>query len=419
MANMNMNTFEVTIVGGGIIGICSALSLQERGIKVRLIDRESPGQTTSFGNAGVISPWSIIPQSKPGLWKTIPKMMFSGWRPLSIRPGIWPSIIPWGLKFLSKGTEISVRQTADAMSLLCSPSIELYRKYLNNTGHEGLVRDTAYLQLIKSEADATLDDLASQIRLKKGAKIEIIKGSALRSLEPALSSTFEAGIVIYNTARTISPGRLGAVLAKKAQVQGAKIIKDQINKIGRDGDNWFLKGKNSNYNAKLLVIAAGAWSKELLSSIGIRVPLIAERGYHIHCANPGIDVMNSVVYSEGGVIASSMEGGVRIAGQVEFGPINASPDPKREVRLKGIAQTIFPDINLNNTKFWMGRRPSFPDSIPVIGAVPKQPGLFVNFGHSHHGLMMAPKSGEVLANTLVQNPINEDVSSISIKRFMS
>ena len=414
-----MNTLDVTIVGGGIIGICSALSLQERGINVRLIDRESPGQTTSFGNAGVISPWSIIPQSKPGLLKTIPKMMFSGWRPLSIRAGIWSSMIPWGLKFLSKGTEVGVCQTADAMSLLCTPSIELYRKHLKNTGDEGLVKDTAYLQLIKHAEDASLNDIASQIRLKKGANIEIIKGSALRSLEPALSSTFEAGIVIYNTARTISPGRLGAVLAKKAQSQGAKIIKDQINEIRRDGDNWFLKGKFSKYETKLLVIAAGAWSKELLSSIGVRVPLIAERGYHIHCANPGIDVINSVVYSEGGVIASSMEGGVRIAGQVEFGPIDASPDPKRELRLKGIARKIFPDISLTKTKFWMGRRPSFPDSIPVIGTVPKQPGLFVNFGHSHHGLMMAPKSGEVLANTLVQNPVNENVSSISIKRFLN
>ena len=114
-----------------------------------------------------------------------------------------------------------------------------------------------------------------------------------------------------------------------------------------------------------------------------------------------------------------MEEGVRIAGQVEFGPIDALPDPKREVRLKGIARKIFPDIRLTKTKFWMGRRPSFPDSIPVIGTVPKQPGLFVNFGHSHHGLMMAPKSGEVLANTLIHNPINEDITSISIKRFIS
>ena len=67
----------------------------------------------------------------------------------------------------------------------------------------------------------------------------------------------------------------------------------------------------------------------------------------------------------------------------------------------------------------MGRRPSFPDSIPVIGSVPKHPGLFVNFGHSHHGLMMAPKSVEVLVNSLINKPINEDISTLSIKRFLS
>ena len=90
-----MKTTDVTILGGGIIGICSALSLQERGVNVRLIDINDPGQTTSFGNAGVISPWSIIPHSTPGLWKNIPKLMFSGWRPLSVRSRVWPIMIPW------------------------------------------------------------------------------------------------------------------------------------------------------------------------------------------------------------------------------------------------------------------------------------------------------------------------------------
>jgi D-amino-acid dehydrogenase len=114
-----------------------------------------------------------------------------------------------------------------------------------------------------------------------------------------------------------------------------------------------------------------------------------------------------------------MEGGVRIAGQVEFGPIDAPPDPKREAILKGVARKIFPNISLRKSKFWMGRRPSFPDSIPVIGSVPNHPGLFVNFGHSHHGLMMAPKSGEVLANIIKKIPTNEDISSFSIKRFFT
>lgn len=124
------------------------------------------------------------------------------------------------------------------------------------------------------------------------------------------------------------------------------------------------------------------------------------------------------MYSEGGVIASSMEGGVRVAGQAEFGPIDAPPNAKREEILKGIAKEVFPDISLSKSNFWMGRRPSFPDSIPVIGSVPNQPGLYVNFGHSHHGLMMAPKSGEILTNIIMQKPINEDINLLNIKRFI-
>lgn len=414
-----MKTSNVTIVGGGIVGICTALSLQDRGINVRLIDKDDPGQATSFGNAGVISPWSIIPHSTPGFWKTIPKLMLGSWRPLSISLAFWHHMIPWGLKFLLNGTEKNTIKIADAMSMLCAPCIELYRKHLNGTGHEYLVKDTGYLQLVRNTKDATLEDLAFQIRLQKGAKIEIVKGSALRLLEPALSSKFEAGILTHNVARSLLPGKLSSVLAKKAKAQGAEIIKDQIIKINKSDDCWSLEGNVSKYTAQSLVISAGAWSRELLTCLGLSVPLMTERGYHIHCADPEIEINNSVVFPEAGVIASLMEGGVRIAGQAEFGPIDAPFDPKRKSILSKIALEMFPDISLRKTKVWMGHRPSFPDSIPVIGSVPKQPNLFVNFGHSHHGLMMAPKSGEVLANAFTQNSANEDISSVSITRFLN
>ena len=414
-----MKTSNVTIVGGGIVGICTALSLQDRGINVRLIDKDDPGQATSFGNAGVISPWSIIPHSTPGFWKTIPKLMLGSWRPLSISPAFWHHMIPWGLKFLLNGTEKNTIKIADAMSTLCAPCIELYRKHLNGTGHEYLVKDTGYLQLVRNTKDATLEDLAFQIRLQKGAKIEIVKGSALRLLEPALSSKFEAGILTHNVARSLLPGKLSSVLAKKAKAQGAEIIKDQIIKINKSDDCWSLEGNVSKYTAQSLVISAGAWSRELLTCLGLSVPLMTERGYHIHCADPEIEINNSVVFPEAGVIASLMEGGVRIAGQAEFGPIDAPFDPKRKSILSKIALEMFPDISLRKTRGWMGHRPSFPDSIPVIGSVPKQPNLFVNFGHSHHGLMMAPKSGEVLANALIQNSVNEDTRSVSITRFLN
>ena len=368
-----MKTSNVTIVGGGIVGICTALSLQDRGINVRLIDKDDPGQATSFGNAGVISPWSIIPHSTPGFWKTIPKLMLGSWRPLSISPVFWHHMIPWGLKFLLNGTEKNTIKIADAMSMLCAPCIELYRKHLNGTGHEYLVKDTGYLQLVRNTKDATLEDLAFQIRLQKGAKIEIVKGSALRLLEPALSSKFEAGILTHNVARSLLPGKLSSVLAKKAKAQGAEIIKDQIIKINKSDDCWSLEGNVSKYTAQSLVISAGAWSRELLTCLGLSVPLMTERGYHIHCADPEIEINNSVVFPEAGVIASLMEGGVRIAGQAEFGPIDAPFDPKRKSILSKIALEMFPDISLRKVKIWMGHRPSFPDSIPVIGNVPNKP----------------------------------------------
>ena len=164
--------------------------------------------------------------------------MLTSWRPLSICKASWSHMIPWGLKFLSNGTEKNTRKIADTMSMLCAPCIELYRKHLNGTGYEDLVKDTLYLQLVRHAKDATLEDLAYQIRLQKGAKIEIVKGSALRLLEPALSSKFEAGILTHNVARSLLPGKLSSVLAKKAKAQGAEIIKDQILEIHRD-ESWF------------------------------------------------------------------------------------------------------------------------------------------------------------------------------------
>lgn len=409
---------SVTILGAGIVGICSALSLQARGYSVRIIDMAPAGQATSFGNAGVISPWSIIPHSTPGIWKKLPNLMLRGWRPLSVVPATWPSMIPWGMKFLSHGTEARMRQVADAMSILCNPSIDLYRQHLKGTGHEDIIRNTSYLQIFKRSEHASLDDLGAKIRAEKGARMEIVTGPDLWNLEPALSHEFKAAVVIHDLARSLSPGRMGEVLFKKVRSQGANIINDEIKFVSQSNGQWLLTGKSRTYSCNNLVISAGAWSADLLKGLGIKVPLIAERGYHVHCAQPGIEVNNSILYSEAAVIASSMEGGVRVAGQAEFGPIDAPIDPKRHHRLNAIAQKMFPDINIRNSSIWMGRRPSFPDSIPAIGGVPGKPGLFVNFGHSHHGLMMAPKSGELLAHAIANQPGNEDMSKLSIARFL-
>ncbi|MEM7059859.1 MAG: FAD-dependent oxidoreductase [Pseudomonadota bacterium] len=407
----------VTILGAGIVGICTALSLLDRGIPVRIIDQGSPGQETSMGNAGVVSPWSFIPQAMPGVWKNIPKLLFGYGRPLSIHPRALAAMLPWGLRFLRQGTEAKVRATADAMSHLCGPSIELYRRHLAGTDHEDLLVDSCYVHAFRDGSRANLQSLDCRIRSEKGAELELIGQDRLAEMEPALSPSFQAAVIIHGQARVRSPGRLAAVLAKKAEQQGAEFVRAQIRSIKPHDDGWRILCDGERLYAPRLVLSMGAWSPELLAQIGLKVPMMVERGYHVECSEPNIEICNSVMDVDTKVVASSMEGGVRVAGQAEFAPADAPANPARETRLTQIAKAAFPNLNTERKKFWMGRRPSFPDSLPVLGPVTGHPSLFLNFGHSHYGLIMAPKSGELIAQLIRGETPNVPVDAFSATRF--
>ncbi|WP_050603774.1 FAD-binding oxidoreductase [Ruegeria sp. 6PALISEP08] len=409
---------QVTIIGAGIVGLCCALSLQDRGIAVRLIDRGEPGQETSFGNAGVVSPWSVIPQAVPGIWKTIPKMLLDPKSALSVRASFWPRMVPWGLRFLRKSDEKSVRNISDAMELLCRPSIELYRRHLQNTGHEDLIVDSNYIHAFRQSDQADLKALGYAIRKEKGGQLERIDGAELRRMEPALSRDFKAAILIKGQARVTSPGRIGSVLADKAHRQGAEFVRTEVTKLNRTDDGlWHLVTPEGPLHADTVVMAAGVWSAELLKPLGLSVPLVAERGYHVQFPNPSTVLENSVMDVDAKVVASSMQDGLRVAGTAEFANIDAPPDPRKQALLTEQARAMVPDLNTTDTQFWMGRRPSFPDSLPAIGPVEGSKGLFSAFGHSHYGLMMAPKTGELLADMVSGQRLNISMAPFALSRF--
>ncbi len=408
----------VTIIGAGIVGICCALSLQERGVKVRLIDRGAPGQETSFGNAGVISPFSIIPQAMPGIWKSIPKMLLHPNGPLSVRPTFWPRMIPWGLRFLAHSNEASARAVSDAMEILCQPSVMLYRRHLEGTGSEDLVVDSWYVHAFRNDSGASLRELGFQIRQEKGADLELVGPEQLKEVEPAISPAFKAAVLIKGQARARAPGQIAEVLASKARAQGAEFIRADVAALEKEvNGGWLLRTSNGVVKAEKLILAAGVWSANLLRPLGLKMPLTAERGYHVEFADPGVSLNNSVMDVDAKIVASSMLGGVRVAGSSEFAAIDALPDPRKERLLVKQARAMLPDLNPKEMTTWMGRRPSFPDSLPALGAIPDQPGLFAAFGHSHYGLMMAPKTGELIADLVAGVTPNTDLSPFEPLRF--
>lgn len=409
----------VAVLGAGIVGICCALSLVERGVRVRLVDRGEPGQETSYGNAGVVSPWSIMPQSLPGMAPQIPRLLFGARRPLGVRPGFWPRMLPWGLRFLQQGNEAQMRRAAEAMSILCGPSVDLYRRHLMGTGHEHLLRDSYYVHAFRGARREKLLGLDYRIRQEMGADLEVVGIRRLREIEPALSPAFRAAVLIKGQARAMAPGKIATALAHKAQGLGVVFHRATVTALRPTQAGWEIHTDNGRHSAPRVVLAMGVWSEPLLRALGIRVPLVAERGYHVEFPDPGITLNNSIMDMDAKFVASSMEGGLRAAGHAEFGPAEAPPDRRRQARLFAQARVAFPDLSTASPRFWMGRRPSLPDSLPMLGEFSALPGLYASFGHSHHGLMMAPKTGELIADMLTGVWGNRDLSAFDPGRFRS
>ncbi|UWQ35483.1 FAD-dependent oxidoreductase (plasmid) [Leisingera sp. M527] len=409
---------DVTVLGAGIVGICSALSLAGRGLRVRLIDRDAPGQATSYGNAGIISPWSVVPQSMPGLWKKVPGWLLAPLGPVAVKPAYLPKVAPWGLRFLSEGRAGRIQEISDAMGFLCRDCVEGFRVHLAGTGHEDLVQDSYYVHASRNPDEADLNSTGNRLRAAQGAEMERIGAAELRDLEPALTPEFQAAILIKGQARAVSPGRIGTVLAEKFRSMGGEILQQTVRGIlpAQTGGWTYTTEAGQEWTPKL-VLAMGVWSGELLKPLGIKIPMESERGYHVSFKNPGVALNNSIMDMDMKFVASSMEEGLRVAGTAEFAGLDQPLNQKRLDGLAELAKALLPDLQAGDMGTWSGQRPSLPDSLPCIGEVEGFPDLIAAFGHSHYGLMMAPKTGRLVADIVSGTPVNEDLAPFRARRY--
>ncbi|MEC8203455.1 MAG: FAD-binding oxidoreductase [Pseudomonadota bacterium] len=409
---------KVTILGSGIVGICTALSLIERGFKVTLLDRNPPAEGASYGNAGSLSPWACVPQSMPGLWKSIPRWLLDPEGPIALRLTYAATFLPWAVKFLRAGKVDGLDAIGDAMMALTRPTIEIYRHHLQGTGREDLVRDSVYVHVYRKAEDADLSQLAWRMRRDRQVPVEVVKGEALREVEPALSPAYEAAVLIKQQARALDPGRIGKVLADKAQEMGVMFRQCSIERLKPATDGaWTVQTDSGAIHAERVVLAMGAWSGKLLSDLGVKVALEAERGYHLVFKNPGVQLNNAIMNVESKFVASSMNAGVRCAGTAEFAGVDAAPDSRRAKVFAKLAKEMFPDLNVEDTDEWMGPRPSTPDSVPFLGVVPGCPNLIAAFGHGHTGMTMGPKTGEVIASLIAGEKTGVDMQAYRLDRF--
>ncbi len=409
---------KVTIIGAGIVGVSSAIWLQRDGYDVTLVDRLAPGEGTSFGNAGILASSGFIPVSTPGFaWKA-PRMLMDPLGPLSFRWPYMPRMIPWLYQFVRSSAPRAVEHIADSMSTLVGTSVEDHQALAAGTGAEAWVRPSPYLFVYRDEAAFNAESYVWALRRARGVTMSFLRGDAVREFEPSLGASYRFAAVLERHGFTPDPLQLVKALAAHFQRNGGTILRREVKdiEIGAGGPVRLLTDQGP-LDVGRLVISAGAWSGRLAARLGNPVPLESERGYHITLQSPGVMPRYPIMSTGGKFVSTPMSCGLRVAGMVEFGGLDAPPKPDMTRRLLEHVKRLFPGVATASYTEWLGHRPSLPDSLPVIGRSPHFASVFYAFGHQHVGLTAGPKTGRLIADLIAGRAPAIDLSPFRVERF--
>ena len=408
---------KIIIVGAGIMGISSALNLIRRGCDVTIIEKEIDGEPASFGNASWLSAPSITPVLTPGAIYKIPKMLFSSKGPLFLKfPGVI-KILPWLLKYLTYSTEEKVKYISKYLAPLLANSTDEHKKLAKGTNALQWIKDAPYLYLYKNKNDYNKDSFIWNIRKSYGFNLIEVQSNELHELVPGLSEEYTFAIKIENQGYIVNSKNYLKDLLEGFKNLGGKIIEEEVKDIISDEINIKIKTNKNEYTSDDVVIAAGVFSDTLSKKFGANVPLQSERGYHLELRKTNIELKYPLFNGYLKLAIAPKPSGIRFAGLIEFGSLNSKPNPKAYDLLMRNAQSMFPGISYGEKSEWSGHRPATIDSLPLIGKSSIDEKVFFAYGHHHIGLTAGPKTGELLAKSILRDNNQTDLSPYKPNRY--
>jgi D-amino-acid dehydrogenase len=409
---------RAAVIGAGAVGIATGLYLQRDGWQVTVIDPEAPGEKASGGNAGLLALAHVAPVAMPGTLRQVPRMLLDPEAALRIRWRYLPRLLPWLTRFVRASTPARVEAASRALADLLQGALDAYAPLVEAAGVTDLIRRQGYLVAMTSERSLAAAQAELELRRRRGVRFEILRDGEIRQLEPALAKEIRAGVFYPDVGHTVDPKRLVQALAedlargggelRRARARGFETGSEGVSAVVTDGDA---------IATDLVVVAAGAWSQPLAAALGSAVPLETERGYHVTLPEPGIEPRLPVVSSELRFCATPMAMGLRLAGTVELAGLEAPPDPGRWQVMLQQARRLYPALNDSGASYWMGHRPSLPDSLPVIGRAPRHANAYLAFGHGHIGLTTAAITGRVIADQAAGRAPPFDLAPFRADRF--
>ena len=408
---------HVIVIGAGIVGASTALWLLRSGFRVTVVDRAGWASGTSHGNGGVLASCAMVPVTGPGLIRKAPGMLLDPDYPLFLRWSYLPRLMPWLRQYLHHANDADTRRIATGLAGIVGDSLAQHRALAAGTAAEKYVVESDYSYAYRSRAGFEADAYSWGLRAEHGFTPVIRQGATAREFEPSLAPDIDCLATMRDHGHITDPGGYVRALGAEVARLGGTFCMAEVKDVVLSDDRFTaVRTNQGDIGGDLAVLTTGVWSKPLLRKLGIDVPLETERGYHIVFKGAKGGPRHPIMVASGKFVATPMADGLRCAGIVEFGGLDAGPSKAPFALLRRQAKAAFPNMTWEDEVEWQGHRPATADSLPLIGQV-RDTGVFVGFGHHHIGLTAGPKTGRLLAQLIGHQPPNIDLSPYDPMRF--
>jgi len=392
-------TQVVFVLGAGIVGISCALELQRRGYQVTLLDRRGPAEETSSGNAGILSYSNVTPIADPALLSRAHRLILNLDDDFLMHYPHLMSLVPWLLRFVLRCRRATYLHDGDAMSALTHASVEMHKRWIAEAGAQDLLNQGGGLKLYRNPATFLRDQLERELMDRCGIKHTLLDAEQVYDLEPGLKPVFVQGVLIDESISIRNPEKLCKTYVQLFVDAGGQFRRAAVKSLRQSGDGWELTTDLGSETVPRLVVCMGAWTPEIIGQLGYPNPLAIERGYHTIFAPAAAGSLSRPIFDvDAGYVMSPMEMGLRVTTGSNLTRGETEPTPRQVAAVTPRVREAFPVGELLLQNPWMGRRPTVPDTLPIIGPAPHHANLWLAFAHSHMGLTMGPISGQLIAN---------------------
>lgn len=411
---------RIVIVGGGVIGLCAAHYVVQRGHRVTVLERgprERDG--CSFGNAGMVVPSHIVPLAAPGMVSLALRWMWNPSSPFYIKPRLNSELISWGWKFLRASTHAHVRRAAPLIRDLSFASRSCFEQ-LSRSFDFGFSKG-GLLMLCNTQHALDEEARAAAFASGLGVPAKVLDAAGVFAMEPDLRISV-AGGVFYPKDCHLNPALFMRSLQDSLERRGADFH------FGSEVKRWSVHGRRidaaitdaGEIAADEFILCGGAWSPSIAQDLELRLPMQPGKGYSLTLERPPQIPKRCAILSEARVAVTPMGSALRFGGTMEIAGMDERIQSRR---VRGIVQAVtryFPDFSaadFEGIQPWCGLRPCSPDGLPFVGRTGNYANLCVATGHAMMGLSLGPITGKLVAEIIDGESPSHDLSLLSPDRF--